>query len=422
MAVNESDMKINHIAWLIGASALGILGLLVFQILWMQHSRKLLEEQFNNRVNMALCSTVERLASDPACSDGLRACCMEGADPEACSTRFETLLQKPEMESTLAAALRFYQIDLPYQISIVSNDSSSCSAQQLYSCSLGPILENDTHHLQLEFEGKTEYFLRRMGLMVVASIAILALICLVFGLGTYYLLRQKRLSDHNRDFFNLMTHEFRTPLTNIRLAGNMLARKDPKLADNKYLGIIRRECNQLAHQVENVLHLGGLEKGEYKLSKQPVDLHHLAQDVVAGMDIQIREYDARVEMNATGPGGAIEGDPLHLGNAFRNILDNALKYGCDQPVVHIGIESGTDGFRVSFTDNGSGLSAKDRRGVFQKFHRCDNALRSGKKGFGLGLAYVKKIVELHRGSISVSSPDGLGTRFELFFPTPKSPA
>lgn len=415
-------MKINHIAWLIGASALGILGLIVFQVLWMQHSRKLLEEQFNNRVNMALCSTVERLASNPACSDGLRACCREGADPEACSTNFEVLLQKPEMESTLAEALQFYQIDLPYQISIVSNDSSSCSAQTLYSCSLGPILENDTHHLQLVFEGKTEYFLRRMGLMVVTSIAILALICLVFGLGTYYLLRQKRLSDHNRDFFNLMTHEFRTPLTNIRLAGNMLARKDPALAGNKYLDIIRHECNQLSNQVENVLHLGGLEKGEYRLNKQPVDLSNLAQDVVAGMDIQIREYDARVELSTSGSGGPIHGDPLHLGNAFRNILDNALKYGCEQPVVRIGIESSPEGCHVSFTDNGAGLSAKDSRGVFQKFHRCDNALRSGKKGFGLGLAYVKKIVEMHRGTIAVSSPDGQGARFDLFFPVTKSPA
>ena len=113
------------------------------------------------------------------------------------------------------------------------------------------------------------------------------------------------------------------------------------------------------------------------------------------------------------------GDPLHLGNAFRNILDNALKYGSDRPVVRIGIESGTEGCRVSFTDNGAGLSAKDRNGVFQKFHRCDNALRSGKKGFGLGLAYVKKIVEMHRGNITVSSPDGQGARFDLFFPAAK---
>ncbi|MBK9335485.1 MAG: HAMP domain-containing histidine kinase [Lewinellaceae bacterium] len=412
-------MKINHIAWLIGASALAILALIGFQIIWMQHSRKLLEEQFNNRVNMALCSTVERLASDPEQSNDLRACCLPGKNEAAGNQNFDALLQQPEMQTALTAALHFYQIDLPYQFSIAPNDSAGAETAARYSCSLGPILENDSHHLQLEFEGKTEYFLQRMGLMVFASVAILLLICAIFGIGVYYLLRQKRLSDHNRDFFNLMTHEFRTPLTNIRLAGNMLARKETALADNQYLNIIRRECNHLSEQVENVLHLGGLEKGEYQLKKQPVDLRQLANEVVSDMDIQIREYGAEVNVHTGGSANTIEGDPLHLGNAFRNILDNALKYGNTNPVVHIGIEPQANGLRVSFADNGIGLTAKERRSIFKKFHRCDNALRTGQKGFGLGLAYVKKIVELHQGRIAVSSADGHGARFELFFPASK---
>ncbi|MFN0013824.1 MAG: sensor histidine kinase [Saprospiraceae bacterium] len=412
-------MKINHIAWLIGAAALGILGLLIFQVVWMQHSRQLLEEQFDNRVKMALCSTVERLAANPGCSDDLRACCAVGQTLEACSRTFDSLLQKPEMEAALTEALHFYQVDLPYQISIVPKEGPRCVEQPLYSCSLGPILETDTHHLQLEFQGKTEYFLQRMGLMVFASVAILLFLCAIFALATYYLIRQKRLSDHNRDFFNLMTHEFRTPLTNIRLASTMLVKKKPELTDNKYLGIIQRECGQLSHQVENVLHLGGLDKGEFLLQKQAVDLRDLANEVVAEMDIQIREHDARVEVKASGPDGTMEADRLHLGNAFRNILDNALKYGSARPVVQIGIESATDGWRISFSDNGTGLTAKERSGVFQKFYRCDNALRSGKKGFGLGLSYVKKIVEMHRGHIAVSCPEGQGTRFDLFFPAAK---
>ncbi|MEQ1744067.1 MAG: HAMP domain-containing sensor histidine kinase [Saprospiraceae bacterium] len=412
-------MKINHIAWLIGAAALGILGLIVFQVVWMQHSRRLLEEQFDNRVKMALCSTVERLASNPGCSDDLRACCSVGQTVEACSRKFDSLLQKPEMEAALTEALHFYQVDLPYQISIVPKESRGCAEEPFYSCSLGPILETDTHHLQLEFQGKTEYFLQRMGLMVFASVAILLFLCAIFALATYYLIRQKRLSDHNRDFFNLMTHEFRTPLTNIRLAGTMLAKKNPELAGNQYLGIIQRECGQLSHQVENVLHLGGLDKGEFQLQKQAVDLTDLANEVVADMDIQIREHDARVVVKAIGPGGTMEADRLHLGNAFRNILDNALKYGSDSPVVHIGIKSGAEGWCVSFSDNGTGLTEKEQSSVFQKFYRCDNALRSGKKGFGLGLAYVKKIVEMHRGQITVTCPEGRGTRFVLFFPSAK---
>jgi signal transduction histidine kinase len=287
-----------------------------------------------------------------------------------------------------------------------------------YSCSLGPVLESDTHYLQLDFQGKDEYVLKHLGLMGLASIAILLFICGIFGLATWHLLRQKRIAEQNRDFFNHMTHEFRTPLTNIRLASNLMVRKNKDLADNQYLNIIRRECSQLVHQVENVLHLGSLEKVEYQMQKTPIDLRNLAGEVVAGMDLQIRESAAQVELEL-GPENTsctIQGDPFHLGNAFRNILDNALKYSGKEPAIKIGLLSEADGTRISFTDNGIGLSAKDRRKIFKKFHRCEQAVCSGTKGFGLGLAYVKKIVDMHQGQIDVSSPNGHGARFELFFP------
>ena len=409
-------MKINHIAWLIGASALAILALIGFQVSWMQHSRKLLEEQFNNRVNMALCSTVEKMAESPACSRELRDCCaMPGGNSNP--QTFDRLLQNPEMGALLTEALHFYQIDLPYRVLIKPQDTTAAAAHTPFSCSLNPVLQDNTHVLQLEFQGKAGYYLQRMGLMVTASVAILLFICIIFGLATYYLLRQKRMSDRNRDFFNHMTHEFRTPLTNIRLAGNLLARKHPELGASQYLGIIRRECGQLTHQVENVLHLAGLEKGDYRLQKAPVDLLQLAREVIAGMDLQIQERGASVEIDAPeGTACTIAGDAFHLANAFRNLLDNALKYNAKPPVIRIGFERTGTGCRVSFTDNGLGLGARERRRVFQKFQRCDSAVKAGEKGFGLGLAYVKKIVDLHDGQVQVRSASGDGACFDLYFP------
>lgn len=413
-------MKNNYIAWLIAASALGILALIGFQVSWMRHSRMLLEEQFNNRVNMALCSTVEKLAANPDHSDEVKACCAQPS-ASACNKNFEALLKQPEMESALTEALQFYQIDLPYRLAITPKDSNN--ALPKYSCSLGPILESDTHLLSVEFQGKTEYFLKQMGLMLVSSITILAFICVIFGIASLYLLRQKRLSDRNRDFFNHMTHEFRTPLTNIRLASSLLLRKNQELAGNDYLGIIRRECDQLTHQVENVLQLASLEKGDYQLQKQSLNLHQLAEEVVSGMALQIRESEGRVELAPRDADSTLIGDPFHLGNAFRNILDNALKYSGPRPMVQIGIESVPTGWRIRFTDNGGGLPAQDRRKIFKKFHRCDNALCSGKKGFGLGLAYVKKIVDLHKGQVSVFNAAGKGACFEVFLPnTADAPA
>lgn len=409
-------MKINHISWLIAAAALGILALIGFQVIWMQHSRKLLDEQFNNRVNMALCSTVEKIAANQACSDSLRACCTLAGNTACRQQDLEQMLQQPEVEATLAEALHFYQIDLPYKVQVTRNDSTACSDALPFSCSLQPLLADDEHLLQLVFEGKTSYYLHKMGFMIASSVAILLFLCIIFGLATWHLLRQKRLSDRNRDFFNHITHEFRTPLTNIRLAGNMMARKSPGLHDNPYLGIIRRECDQLTHQVENVLYLASLEKGDYQLQKTPVDLKSLAQEVVAGMELQMQERGAKVNIESSAPACTIEGDTFHIGNAFRNLLDNALKYTKKQPEVYIGFYPAESGWRVSFTDNGIGLGAKNRRKIFQKFHRCEEALCSGEKGFGLGLAYVKKIVEMHRGQVSVISESGKGARFDLYFP------
>lgn len=406
-------MKINHISWLIAAAALAILALISFQVIWLQHSRKLLDEQFNNRVNMALCSTVEKIAE----TDSLRACCTATENGVCGQQDFEKMLERPELEATLAEALHFYQIDLPYKVQVTRKDTAAtCTDAVPFSCSLQPLLSDDEHLLQLVFEGKTGYYLQKMGLMIASSVAILLFICIIFGLATWHLLRQKRLSDRNRDFFNHMTHEFRTPLTNIRLAGSMMARKTPEMKDNQYLNIIRRECDQLTHQVENVLHLAGLEKGDYQLQKAPVDLKNLAQEVVAGMELQVQQRGAKVHIECGAPACTIEGDIFHLGNAFRNLLDNALKYTQKQPEVSIGFYQDTSGWRVSFADNGMGLAAKNRQKVFQKFQRCEEALCSGEKGFGLGLAYVKKIVEMHRGHVSVSSEKGKGARFDLYFP------
>jgi len=407
-------MKINYITWLIVASALAILALIGIQVRWMQQSRELLEEQFTNRVNMALCSTVENLANDPDHAEEIRACCRV-PDVASCAPNFLPLSQEPAMQAALNQWLQFYQINLPYTVQITPKDSSVKGAPP-YSCSLGPVLENDTHYLQLDFQGQDAYVTERMGLMVLASVVILLFICVIFGLATWHLVRQKRMAERNRDYFNHMTHEFRTPLTNIRLAANLLVRKNKGLEGNNYLNIIRRECSQLVHQVENVLQLGGLEKAGYQLQKAPVDLRALTGEVLAGMDLQIQECAARIDLESNGANYTIQGDAFHLSNAFRNILDNALKYSDAAPAIQIGFAAEATGTRISFTDNGIGLSANDRRKIFEKFHRCEAALCSGKKGFGLGLAYVKKIVDMHQGEIAVSSPGGRGARFDLFFP------
>lgn len=408
-------MRNKQISLLIGTSALAILALIGFQLSWMRHSRALIEEQFNNRVNMALCSTVERMAENQVCSQQIRECCKIGSSgtENTCVPTLELISTMPETKKMLAEVLHYYQIDLPYNMMITPKDTNTCEGMPPFSCSLNPVLESDTHILQLQFQGKTGYLLQRLGLMAFASIAILLLVCVVFALGSYYLLRQQKMSALNRDFFNHMTHEFRTPLTNIKLAGNLLVRKHPELKDSPYLGIIQQESRQLMGHVEDVLHLAALEKGDYRLKKESLDLGEMLHGVVQSMDLQIREKSAEVIWEGSTSPGRIQGDAFHLANAFRNLLDNALKYSGEHPQIRIGLYPEATGYRIRFQDNGPGMTSQECQQVFGKFQRAADACAGG---FGLGLTYVKKIIDMHRGNVQLQSEKGRGACFNLYLP------
>lgn len=410
-------MKWNQTNLLIAAAALAILGLIGIQVRWMQHSRKLLEEQFNNRVSMALCQTVENMAANPASTSEVKACCSGMNGNGSCDKSLEELRQMPEMSAALTKALSFYNVDLPKRILITKKDGNPTTAEALpFSCSLTPILENDSLVLQLLFNDKEDYISSKMGVMAGVSLTLLALICLIFGIASFYFLRQKKMSALNRDFFNHMTHEFRTPLTNIQLAGNMLVRKNPELADNRYVGIIQHECRQLTEQVENVLYLASLEKGDYQLKKESVQLGQLLQNTLEQMDIQIRERGADVQILPISGDPVIQADVFHLGNAFKNLIDNALKYSETAPILRIEVLPTAAGWLARFSDKGIGLSEQECIRIFDKFKRSDDPKHSNAKGFGLGLTYVKKIVELHGGRVEAHPIQGQGARFDLYFP------
>ena len=314
--------------------------------------------------------------------------------------------------------MQCYAIDKPFNFSVVNtcNSPNTPNASPTYYCPI-PAVAGDDRFLALSFPNKQHYVFEKMGFMVGSSIFILLFISAVFLLTLRALVRQKQLNRISVDFFNNMAHEFRTPLTNIGLALGRL-RKGPALApDDRYLSIIQSERNRLLEQIERILHVAKLERGNYQLEKSPIDLQELTREVVADMNLQANGKQANIEWDAgnqTLP--VLYGDRLHLSNAIRNILDNALKYSKTQPAITIDFSAEREGCRVSFSDNGIGLSARERRRIFQKFQRCAAAECPGEKGFGLGLAYVKKIVDLHRGQIAVSSENGKGARFELFFP------
>ncbi len=411
-------MKSNRTTYVIGASTLALIALIVFQVKWMNDSRHLIEEQFDQKVRMALCFTVESLnGTSIACNLSMDSSCMGVGSPTdvyRVSTPMDYEMEA--IDSTLRKALAFYDINMDYEINILESTGLPTGAYPRYCTALSPMERENDHLLSISFPGKSKYIMGKMKFMLLTSIVILVFITLVFVFANYSLLKQKQIDRINRKFFNSMAHEFRTPLTNIGLASRMLSRQHNELKDNRYLEVVNKESNRLKHQVERVLHLAKLENGQYQLEKEKLRVRDLLDEVINDMDIQIREKQATVNLQFDDSDPYIIGDKFHLGNAFRNLLDNALKYSGDDAVVDIMVENNREGILIRFQDNGVGISEQEQAIVFKQYKRSESLEKSTSNGFGLGLSYVKMIVEQHKGVIKVISQLNKGSRFDLFLP------
>lgn len=417
-------MKSSKVLFFIIAASFALIALVLFQVKWMMQSRDLIEEQFNHKVSMALCKAVENIAETEQCMTFTKACSLPNEEGQvSCLNQLNQFLGAGELDEAITKALSFYNINLGYEISITESDPFLLRNPKVqpYSCSLNPILEGDEHRLNINFPGKAAYILEQMGFMVAASILIVLFISIIFALASYYLLQQKRVTERNIDFFNNMAHEFQTPLTNIGLATKLLTKKHAFLKTDNFLNIVRNENQHLKEQVERVLHLARLENDEFRLHKEIVHLGNLLECIMQDMEIQIREKEGQIYLDNEVPDIIIHADKLHLKNAIRNLIDNALKYSINKPIIHISIQRTSTEVHIKIQDNGLGISKKDQALVFKKFQRVNQGNLYSQKGFGLGLSYVKKIIEMHKGVINVMSELQKGTRFDLYLPLNKIP-
>ncbi len=415
---------------IIGSAFLALIALFAFQTKWMTDSRNLIEEQFNQKVTMAMSYAVGILGNDKTfqatCAPASTSCLplqecspiQEVSDGFQLETKNEAEI--PAIKSALGIALRFYDIKMDYEVAVVEPEMEfftlGMQKGKKYSCSLNPLEKNESSLLQISFPGKEQYIFGKMKFMLFTSIIILSFITLFFIISSYTMIRQKRMQEISKEFFNNMAHEFRTPLTNISLAGSLLAKTQTSPKEARYLAVVKEESKKLANQVERILHLAKLENGEYQLDKEELCLNDLIQNVIQDMDLQIKEKNAKINFEIKKESLMLEGDKFHLGNAFRNVLENALKYSKKDPIINIAIEKNTEGVTIKFQDNGIGIAKKDQKEIFEKYRRVNQGDVHNQKGFGLGLAYVKMIVDRHKGMIKIFSDLNKGTRFDLFLP------
>lgn len=275
------------------------------------------------------------------------------------------------------------------------------------------------NQLMVHFPNKNAYILSSLGVMAFSSMLIILVITLCFVYTIYIIFRQKKLSDMKTDFINNMTHELKTPVATISLASEMLM-SDSVANDQarlqRFANVIHEENKRLGGQVEKVLQMAVLDKGEAKLHLSHVDVHERIKAIVDKMALQMDERGGEFKLKLNARYTQIMADELHLTNIITNLVDNAIKYSQGEPHVTLATEDASNGIVVSVTDEGIGMTKEQQKRVFEKFYRVPTGNIHNVKGFGLGLSYVKAMVDAHGGSIRLRSEIHRGSTFEVFLP------
>jgi len=299
---------------------------------------------------------------------------------------------------------------------VVAEDTT----QKFFKVNLSPNnLFVNPMYLTLNFPHEKNYLMKTLWLTLSMS----ALIILVLILAFYYTIntihKQKRYTQIKNDFIGNMTHEFKTPISTIALAGEMLSdssvSKTPEKLD-RFVKMIREENNRLGVLVESVLQTAVLDKGDFKLKRSEFDLHAVINSAIEKIYLQVEQKQGSLLADLKAQNPMLFADKVHITNIVYNLIDNALKYSKENPEIIISNENTKKGILLSVQDNGIGVSKENQKKVFDQFYRVSTGNVHNIRGFGLGLSYVKAIVQKHGGEVTVESELNKGSTFKVYLP------
>lgn len=296
------------------------------------------------------------------------------------------------------------------------------SQNNVYTQKMFPLEDsNNVAYLQVVFPTKQNYILSSMNLLL-PSVALLALIFVVFVVAIVIIFKQKQLNNMKNDFVNNMTHELKTPISTISLASQMLqdqgVGKTPESL--KYISnVIRDETKRLSLQVEKVLQMAVFEKDKSMLKLNEIKINSLVADIISNFSLKVTSKGGKITSKLQAADDIALVDEVHFTNVIFNLMDNALKYSDKPLLLTVETWNEKDNLFISIEDNGIGISKDNLKRVFEKFYRVSTGNVHNVKGFGLGLAYVKKIISEHKGTIKVESELNIGTKFIITIPTLK---
>jgi two-component system phosphate regulon sensor histidine kinase PhoR len=421
-------MKKRAIAFIAVVTFLSLVGIIFTQLYWVEKSLTLKEEQFDNSVRIAAKSVLNQLLSIKN-------------DSSFQKRLYDISCRKPKLDvsdvivpatldSLLKLELGFLYVDDHYYFGIYNLNNNKFSFGQYegkemkllrspFQFSISSIYKPGNYFLSIYYPAKSSIMLRQMEIWLILSIFFIIFFIISFSYVIYIILRQKKVSQMKTDFINNLTHEFKTPIATSSLAAEMLLR--PEMINNKsriekYAKVILDENLRLQNQVEQVLQIATLEEGKQRYKFKNTNIHQLINAVLESFELRIKENNIKINTELNAQQSDIIVDKMHVMNIFYNLLDNAIKYAPENPEIIIKTWNVKNGIHISFSDNGIGISPEHQKNIFKSLFRVPTGNIHEVRGFGLGLYYVKTIVEQHHGNIELESELGKGSIFDVFLP------
>ncbi len=420
-------MKRNAIRLTIILGIISITGIIVIQVYLLQKNFSIRERQLNQSIQIALRNVAEILSEYNNTTLPYENVVYQYSS-NYYLVNVNDIIDAELLEHYLKKELKRINLNLDFEYGIYDCHTDRMVYGSYVQLTDKPVRKSNKplpkydeyiYYFGVYFPGRQKYILSDFVIWYILM-AILLVVILFFGYSQFIIMRQKQLSEIQKDFIDNLTHEFKTPITSLKLSAEVLSDKDvikEPARISKYVGIINEQSQKLLEQVDNILQMTNADIRKFSLKKQKINLHEFIKRITDSFDLRLKNIKGQIHLNLNARNPLIVADENRLTSLLYNLIDNSLKYTLKEPQIIISTITVNNKIELCISDNGPGISKEYHKKIFKKFYRIPTGNIYNVKGFGLGLSYVKKIVSVHKWKIKVESRPGEGSKFKVIMPS-----